>query len=290
MKRILLALSSMFICILASAQAYEIRFESGNPNVTLESVKAENLTKNITKNLSPGDVLVLGTGTYAENLLSDDGNLDVSPNPNKGEVKAKFSTNSGGEILISISTIHGALLYEEAAVTDAGNHIIAIEGLPSGINILTLKSSEYFYTAKMLTNSGIENEQAIKLSISTSGNSVKAIAEASRLKSTSSHITMPFSQGDELKYTGISGENEVIVNDSPTSSKTVTFDFIIDVEVSLPTVETTTIESITETAATSGGSITANGGATVTARGVCWSTTQNPTIDDSQLHHLRCAI
>ena len=46
----------------------------------------------------------------------------------------------------------------------------------------------------------------------------------------------------------------------------------------VPTVITDTINEITTTSATSGGSVVDNGGAPVTARGICWSTTQNPTI------------
>jgi uncharacterized protein (TIGR02145 family) len=45
----------------------------------------------------------------------------------------------------------------------------------------------------------------------------------------------------------------------------------------LPTVSTTSITSITKTTASSGGNITLDGGAAVTNRGVCWSTTINPT-------------
>ena len=39
--------------------------------------------------------------------------------------------------------------------------------------------------------------------------------------------------------------------------------------------------SITATTAISGGNITDDGGASITARGVCWSTTSNPTFSDS---------
>jgi uncharacterized protein (TIGR02145 family) len=46
----------------------------------------------------------------------------------------------------------------------------------------------------------------------------------------------------------------------------------------LPTLTTTSVSSITTSTATSGGYISADGGAAVTARGVCWSTTANPTI------------
>ena len=49
-----------------------------------------------------------------------------------------------------------------------------------------------------------------------------------------------------------------------------------------PTLTTTAITAITDNSAQSGGNITDNGGATVTARGVCWSTSQNPTTADSK--------
>ena len=44
----------------------------------------------------------------------------------------------------------------------------------------------------------------------------------------------------------------------------------------LPTVVTAAITAITASGATGGGNVTADGGATVTARGVCWSTTAYP--------------
>jgi hypothetical protein len=47
----------------------------------------------------------------------------------------------------------------------------------------------------------------------------------------------------------------------------------------LPTITTTTaVTSITTSSATSGGTVTNDGGASVTARGICWSTSSNPTI------------
>ncbi len=49
-------------------------------------------------------------------------------------------------------------------------------------------------------------------------------------------------------------------------------------EATVPVITTTAISAITATTATSGGSIINNGGAAVTARGVCWSTSSNPTI------------
>ena len=44
-----------------------------------------------------------------------------------------------------------------------------------------------------------------------------------------------------------------------------------------PIITTTAASAITQTTATSGGNITSDGGASVTAHGVCWSTTSGPT-------------
>jgi hypothetical protein len=49
----------------------------------------------------------------------------------------------------------------------------------------------------------------------------------------------------------------------------------------LPTLTTTLPSSITQTTAISGGDVTSDGGATVTAYGVCWSITSNPVVTGS---------
>ncbi len=46
----------------------------------------------------------------------------------------------------------------------------------------------------------------------------------------------------------------------------------------LPILTTSTVTSITPVTATSGGEVTNDGGATVISRGICWNTSQNPTI------------
>ena len=50
----------------------------------------------------------------------------------------------------------------------------------------------------------------------------------------------------------------------------------------VPVLSTTEVTEITANTATSGGNITDDGGTTVTARGVCWSTGQTPTISDNK--------
>lgn len=52
--------------------------------------------------------------------------------------------------------------------------------------------------------------------------------------------------------------------------------------IMLPTVTTSDITKITKTTATGGGNVTDGGGVELTARGVCWSTTPNPTIESNK--------
>ena len=54
-------------------------------------------------------------------------------------------------------------------------------------------------------------------------------------------------------------------------------------DVSLPKLSTTAISNLTYNSATSGGNITGDGGAAITASGICWSKTNNtPTVSDSK--------
>ena len=49
-----------------------------------------------------------------------------------------------------------------------------------------------------------------------------------------------------------------------------------------PVIITTSITGISQTSAVSGGDITSDGGADITAKGVCWGTSQNPTLTDNK--------
>ncbi|MBR1564845.1 MAG: hypothetical protein IJ650_05805 [Paludibacteraceae bacterium] len=51
----------------------------------------------------------------------------------------------------------------------------------------------------------------------------------------------------------------------------------------IASVSTNSVTNITSTTATCGGNVTDNGGATVTERGICYSTSQNPTTSDSKI-------
>ena len=57
--------------------------------------------------------------------------------------------------------------------------------------------------------------------------------------------------------------------------------FTTSSNVTTPTVTTNNVTDITSTTATCGGNVTSTGNGTITARGVCWSTSNNPTVAGS---------
>jgi len=56
----------------------------------------------------------------------------------------------------------------------------------------------------------------------------------------------------------------------------------LEPEAQIPVLNTSSVKDISQTSATSGGTIISDGGAYITSSGVCWSTLQHPTISDSK--------
>jgi hypothetical protein len=78
---------------------------------------------------------------------------------------------------------------------------------------------------------------------------------------------------------GITTSNTV--TQSQTTSELITLFFTESSSTTLPTVTTSTVSNTTSSTATCGGYVTNDGNATVTSRGVCWSTSHNPTVSNS---------
>ena len=74
----------------------------------------------------------------------------------------------------------------------------------------------------------------------------------------------------------------VTANDGHLSAQNVFLVTVNKVQASLATISTSGISLITMISAQCGGNVTSDGGAPVTARGVCWSTNPGPTVDGTE--------
>ena len=84
------------------------------------------------------------------------------------------------------------------------------------------------------------------------------------------------------EVTGLTANTTYYVRAFATNSNGTSYgEEITFITKDLPTVTTNAITAITNTSAKSGGVITFDGNGTISAKGVCWSTSENPTIDDA---------
>lgn len=83
--------------------------------------------------------------------------------------------------------------------------------------------------------------------------------------------------------TGLTGNRKYYVRAFATNSEGTAYGQETSFTTSpvLPSVTTTTTRPASTSTGTSGGNVTDNGGSPVTKRGVCWSTSQNPTLADN---------
>ncbi len=81
----------------------------------------------------------------------------------------------------------------------------------------------------------------------------------------------------EWKVTGPASVNSVIKIEPLNDTSKQTSQGLITI-YDVPTVNTVPISSITDSSAISDGNISSNGGLSVTQKGVCWSTSPNPTV------------
>ena len=91
--------------------------------------------------------------------------------------------------------------------------------------------------------------------------------------------------GFTVSMTGLTANTHYYVRAYAKNSAGVSYgnevDFTTAQNVSAPTVTTSQVTNVQQTTATGGGNVTNSGGAYVTARGICWSTSHNPTTSGS---------
>lgn len=97
--------------------------------------------------------------------------------------------------------------------------------------------------------------------------------------SISNEVKIEFLGNDEKRY-----KDEVIVLGGGEDSTYEVYDYSIRIgdEIPLPTVSTAEIKDIKNNKAISGGNVSLIAGTSVTKRGVCWSTSASPTIEDNK--------
>ena len=174
---------------------------------------------------------------------------------------------SAGENLATVNVVSG------------DNSVELIVKAYKSINIITLEPSDITTNSAILKGSiNIENksfaERGFILYIDEA-TSTKYVVSGNDMGEYS-HQVMNLGDGQTYRY-----EAYMICNDETVYGGEITFTTEQIPDPESPIVTTADVTDITQNTAVSGGNVTDDGGAAVTARGVCWSTSQNPTISDN---------
>ena len=114
----------------------------------------------------------------------------------------------------------------------------------------------------------------IKVCVSQHKNMSDAVETKAALTDSTLRATVKNLDGDTKYYYRYKYSNGIGLIDTEIK------EFTTQHLVALPTVTTIAVSAITAHSATSGGNVTNSGDSDIIARGVCWSTSQNPTVDD----------
>ncbi len=286
-KVILLILSFGLIANAFSQRpTMELTFTANNngQHVPLDSIFIENLTVYSDTTLySPDTVLVLDYITSVSSnpaLIINGFSLSQNyPNPFKNKTTVNLYLPEKEHIKIIVNDILGRELARYSEVLKQGTHSFVFICEHEKTYLFTVVGEQQVITIKMLNaNTNSLNHSECELTYNAYNENVNIF----KTKEVTNNFV--FNLGDQLRYIGY-GKTADVVNGSDTIEDTPMYSEIYEFEITpfpgLATVNTVNATNITQTSATCGGDVTSNGGHTVTARGICWSTSTNPSLSDS---------
>ena len=274
MKRFLLSLALVVATALCTAQnnTVNLGFVGTGLDGTykcLSSVKVENLSRGWTETLVyPDTILTLTASVGIAEAAEDDFALEGYPNPFGGNTMVSLQMPRSEEVYLQIYDLSGRRIAEHRQSLPAGRHAFRV----------TLREPQLY----MLVASISEGHTSLKLLNQSSGET-NAITDCGPVKSPllKMRSSQTFQLGDFMRYTGyiFNGNDTIgsnIITQMQNGSEMIMLQF-----AEKPNVTTSAIDSVTGTSALCGGAIVSDGGAIVYQRGVCWSTSQNPTVYDN---------
>ena len=285
MKKLFLTSLILMSVITSSGQEITLNFmaKDANNQITIElsSVLVENLTlvcDTIVYGPNPSLVLPVSFGV-PENNPGEDLTfriMAVRPNPFSGSSMVTVYIPAGGNLMLTLSDAAGHVLAKYENELEAGLHNFEIVADCPGLLLLNAINDKEVKYAKLINNSNGSGTNNIRYSGQDTDMEKVQLKNASAINDDQ----FRFNPGDQLKYTSIAaGYNNGVIQDSPAADTTYTFQMAVI--VTLPTVLTSAVTDTTQTTATCGGNVTDDGGDPVTARGVCWSNSPEPTLENS---------
>ena len=232
----------------------------------------------------PDTVLTLEKETGVdESIANTCFNLSQNnPNPFTGTTDVNLTVADAGTLTLEIMDVNGrAVVGANDYSPLPGIHQFRITLSAAGTYVMTARQNGESSSIKMVNNGG-GNGDGIEYEGVVRANNHSPLQPKSHTRGT---VVRPFNIGDQMEYVGyatINGieEESQHITQSLSTSQTFVLHFPTS-QFHLPVVTTSSVTDITGTSASCGGNVTFDGYDSVTARGICWSTSSAPTIADS---------
>ncbi|UCH15135.1 MAG: hypothetical protein JSV22_04005, partial [Bacteroidales bacterium] len=156
-------------------------------------------------------------------------------------------------------------------------------GITETLPVVTIGSVQSLSSTEATISGTIENLGTGVTSVSEHGHcwsSVTTTPTISDIKTTHGQKTSTGSFNSTLVSLtpGTKYYVKAYATNSVGTAYSVNIDFTTPADITVPTVTTTEVTDVTNNTAVSGGNVISDGGASVTAKGVCWNTSENPTL------------
>jgi uncharacterized protein (TIGR02145 family) len=222
MKKSITFLSLLiFACINLPAQNFEISFAGTGTSTTVETVEIQNLTQGINLTMNGTDILnLVGTVGIEQTAANYDEVLRIYPNPTSAHSTIEFELNQTGLVTVELFDITGKKHTSIQNLLPAGIHTYNVSGLSRGIYTISITSNTISYSGKIISNNH-SSEKTSLIYVNSTAN-----IDKTNLKSSKEIIQMQYNNGDLLLFRGVSSNYVTVVTLRPTSSTTVTFNFV----------------------------------------------------------------
>ncbi|MBR4804247.1 MAG: T9SS type A sorting domain-containing protein [Bacteroidales bacterium] len=271
MKKLLAFLAVTGLSLtMAFAQNITLKFTgatSGGSYVRMDSVKVQNVSRSWSETLVYPDTVLTFQQNGIVEVQSSTADIASYPNPFNGTTNVAVTMPQSGNATLQVFNLAGQMVAERTMSLPAGKSLFEVRLQLAQVYLLAVTTAQGRRTVKLL-NRGFGSECDILFR----GNST---AE----KRIATHI---FQRGDELKIKGFATRSGICITSRDVQQQqTASQSFTLSFEMTVPTVITSDPSNITSSTVELGGNVVNDGGAAVTARGVCVSQGQNPTLSAS---------
>ena len=274
MKKALLSMLLLaFAMAMPAQETVKVTFTGGTVTgqyCPFNVVTANNVTRGWTETLMYPDTVLVMTATGVEEYQGS--RLGTAyPNPFTGETRVPLELTATCEVRLQVVRADGSVVATRNLRLDAGSHNVTVCLADQGLAFLSIATSQGRSVAKLVSMvEGGKND----IDVETVSTEYGKGGEPTR-----GNVTGEFVLGDVMRYEAILVDGGGTVTSTAVTQPQYTDEIMtLRFAVSLPTVNTNEVTDVTQTTAIGGGDVSLGGGLSVTAKGLCWSTRQNPTI------------